>query len=46
MLDNQFPAVSAMLRDAREELTAFAAFPEAHWRKIWSTNPALRHQAW
>jgi putative transposase len=42
MLDNQFPAVSAMLRDAREELTAFADFPEAHWRKIWSTNPLER----
>ena len=42
MLDNQFPAVSAMLRDTREELTAFADFPEAHWRKIWSTNPLER----
>ena len=28
-----------MLRDAREEITAFADFPEAHWRKVWSTNP-------
>jgi putative transposase len=41
-LDGQFPAVAAMLRDAREELTAFADFPEAHWRKIWSTNPLER----
>ncbi len=41
-LDSQFPAVAQMLRDAREELTAFADFPEAHWRKIWSTNPLER----
>ncbi len=24
------------------EITAFADFPEAHWRKIWSTNPLER----
>ena len=26
----------------REEITAFADFPQAHWRKIWSTNPLER----
>ena len=31
-----------MLREAREEITAFADFPEAHWPKIWSTNPLER----
>jgi putative transposase len=31
-----------MLLDAREELTAFAAFPAAHWTKVWSTNPLER----
>jgi putative transposase len=41
-LDRQFPAVAGMLRDAREEITAFADFPQAHWRKIWSTNPLER----
>jgi putative transposase len=41
-LDRQFPAVATMLRDAREEITAFADFPQAHWRKIWSTNPLER----
>ena len=41
-LDTQFPAVAQPLRDAREEITAFADFPEAHWRKIWSTNPLER----
>jgi len=37
-----FPAVAAMLREAREDVTAFAAFPFAHWKKIWSTNPLER----
>ena len=37
-----FPAVAAMLLDAREDLLAFATFPLAHWRKIWSTNPLER----
>jgi len=27
-LDRQFPAVATMLRDAREEITAFADFPQ------------------
>ena len=31
-----------MLRTARGEITAFADFSEAHWRKIWSTNPIER----
>ena len=29
-------------RDAAEDLLAFAGFPVAHWRKIWSTNPLER----
>jgi putative transposase len=41
-LDHQFPTVAELLRDAREDVTAFADFPEAHWRKIWSTNPLER----
>ena len=41
MLEPQLPAVATMLRDAREEITAFADFPEAHWRKVWSTNPLV-----
>jgi transposase-like protein len=31
-----------MLTDAREDLIAFTAFPVAHWRKLWSTNPLER----
>ena len=42
MLERQLPEVAAMLREAREEITAFADFPEAHWPKIWSTNPLER----
>jgi putative transposase len=38
----QFPAVAGQLREAKEDLTAFADFPHAHWRKIWSTNPLER----
>ncbi len=29
-------------RDAAEDLLAFTTFPQAHWRKIWSTNPLER----
>jgi putative transposase len=42
MLAPKFPAVATMLLDAREDLTAFAAFPAAHWTKLWSTNPLER----
>jgi transposase-like protein len=41
-LREQFPDVAAMLDDAREDLLAFSAFPEVHWRKVWSTNPLER----
>jgi putative transposase len=42
MLGRQFPKVEAMLRDAADDITAFAGFPLAHWKKIWSTNPLER----
>ena len=42
MLARQFPDAATILRDARDDVLAFAAFPEAHWRKIWSTNPLER----
>ena len=41
-LEGRFPAVAAMLLDAREDLLAFSAFPVGHWRKVWSTNPLER----
>jgi putative transposase len=42
MLEAKFPAVAAMLAEAAEDPVAFSAFPPAHWRKIWSTNPLER----
>lgn len=42
MLGRQFPQVKAMLLDAAGGITAFADFPPAHWKKIWSTNPLER----
>jgi len=41
-LQGEFPAVAELLLDAKADLTAFADFPQAHWRKIWSTNPLER----
>ncbi len=41
-LSKEFPMVAQMLCDARADITAFADFPEAHWRKVWSTNPLER----
>jgi putative transposase len=42
MLGQQFPKVKAMLLEAKDDLTAFADFPERHWKKIQSTNPLER----
>jgi putative transposase len=42
MLGRQFPKVESMLLDAADDVTAFAAFPLRHWKKIWSTNPVER----
>jgi len=41
-LEDRFPEVASMLITAREDLLAFTAFPEGHWRKVWSTNPLER----
>lgn len=42
MLAARFPAVADMLHEAKADLTAFADFPVAHWRKVWSSNPIER----
>jgi putative transposase len=42
MLAPKFPTVAAMLADAREDLTAFASFPVAHWTKLWSTDESFK----
>lgn len=36
------PKVAAVMDTAREDVLAFTAFPCAHWKKIWSTNPLER----
>lgn len=36
------PGEAASLLDAATDITAFADFPSAHWKKIWSTNPLER----
>jgi transposase-like protein len=43
MLGQQFPQVKTMLLDAATDITAFADFPSAHWKKIWSTNTTAAH---
>ena len=42
MLQPKFPQIATMLLDAREDLTAFADFPAAHWTKIWSTDESFK----
>ncbi|WP_193763533.1 IS256 family transposase, partial [Mycobacterium avium] len=42
MLGRQFPKVETIFRAAPAASTAFADFPVAHWKKIWSTNPLER----
>lgn len=41
-LRDTYPRVAEMLVEAEEDMLAYAAFPPAHWRKIWSTNPLER----
>jgi putative transposase len=38
----RFPKIGPLMDDAKVEVLAFNAFPRAHWRKIWSTNPLER----
>ncbi len=41
-LARSFPKAAELLADAEIDVTAYAVFPHAHWRKIWSTNPLER----
>ena len=41
-LARRFPAAAELLERAAPDITAFAAFPPAHWRQIWSNNPQER----
>jgi transposase-like protein len=42
ILEERYPEVATMLDEAKEEILAFAVFPHAIWRKIWSNNPLER----
>jgi transposase-like protein len=41
-LAKSFPKIGPLMDEAKPEVLAFAAFPRAHWQKIWSTNPLER----
>jgi transposase-like protein len=41
-LESRFPKAADLLADSAEELLAFATFPKAHWRQVWSNNPLER----
>jgi putative transposase len=41
-LAERFEKAARLMDGAKEELLAFSAFPRAHWRQIWSTNPLER----
>jgi transposase-like protein len=38
----RWPKTGPLMDAAKHEVLAFTAFPKAHWRKIWSTNPLER----
>lgn len=42
MLEDRFPKAAEILAAAEADVTAYASFPRAHWRKISSTNPLER----
>jgi len=42
MLEVRYPKAAELLQAAEHDVTAYAEFPRAHWRKIASTNPLER----
>ena len=42
MLETRFPKAAEILANAEADVTAYTAFPKAHWRKISTTNPLER----
>ena len=41
-LEEKLPDLATYLADAREDILAFASFPPAVWKQIWSNNPQER----
>lgn len=42
LLRTKYPSVAAMLEEAEEDVLAYMAFPDKHWRQLHSTNPLER----
>ncbi|MCC5575736.1 IS256 family transposase [Microtetraspora sp. AC03309] len=42
VLEAKYPAAAEHLDEARDDILAFAAFPKAVWRQVWSNNPQER----
>jgi transposase-like protein len=38
----RFERVAALMDEAREDVLAYLAFPQVHWKQIWSNNPLER----
>ena len=38
----RFPQAAQLLEEAGPDILAFAAFPQEHWRQLWSNNPQER----
>jgi len=38
----RWPRLAALLDEAEPDVLAYLAFPAAHWRQVWSTNPLER----
>ena len=38
----RFPRLAMLMEEAESDVLAYLAFPRAHWRQIWSTNPVER----
>lgn len=42
LLEPKYPDAAAIIREAEDDVLAFMAFPEKHWRQLKSTNPLER----
>jgi transposase-like protein len=38
----RYPRLAALMDEAEADVLAYLAFPRAHWRQVWSTNPIER----
>lgn len=41
-MDHRWPKAAQLLAEAEEDILCYMAFPEDHWRRIYSTNPLER----